>query len=101
MTTKHWAVAFSMAVAVASGAVALPAPAEASKAAKAAGKCETKRGKGWGFTEGQAKFQAWEIIGQTTGNWPIITDTYKNERYKCSPDGNGVTCYSWIDVCKG
>jgi hypothetical protein len=81
-------------------AAAMPAEVHAAKAKAAAGKCTTHRGKGWGFTEGQAKFQAWEIIGQTTGNWPIITDTYKNERYKCAPDGNGVTCYSSIDVCK-
>lgn len=96
MKAKFAAVLAGLAVAAAAYAV----PAEAAKAQKAGGTCETKRGKGWGFTEGQAKFQAWEIIGQTTGNWPIITDTYKNERYKCSPDGNGVTCYSWIDVCK-
>lgn len=62
--------------------------------------CKTHRGKGWGFDQAQAKFQAWEIITQVTGNWPIATDTLKNERYKCKPDGNGVTCYSWMDVCK-
>lgn len=96
MKTKFIAAAVGLAVAT---AVAMPGMA-APKAKPAAGNCETKRGKGWGFNEGQAKFQAWEIIGQTTGNWPIITDTYKNERYKCAPDGSGVTCYSWIDVCK-
>ena len=74
--------------------------AQARKAPVAKSQCSTKHGKGFAPTESMARFQAWEIIAQTTGNWPIITDTYKNERYKCAPDGNGVTCYSSIDVCK-
>jgi hypothetical protein len=47
-----------------------------------------------------AKFQAWEIVAQLSGNWPIQTDTFRNERYKCKKDGDGYTCLSWIDVCK-
>lgn len=97
MKTRIIAAALGLALA---GAAGLTANDAAAKPKAAHGKCETKRGKGWGFNEAQAKFQAWEIIGQTTGNWPIITDTYRNERYKCAPDGSGVTCYSWIDVCK-
>ncbi len=31
-----------------------------------------------------AKFQAWEIVAQLSGNWPIQTDTFRNERYKCT-----------------
>lgn len=62
--------------------------------------CKTYRGKGWGFTEEQAKFQAWEIITQVTGNWPFATDTLKNDRYKCKPDAGGVTCFCSMDVCK-
>jgi hypothetical protein len=69
------------------------APAEA-------GRCVTKRGKGWAWSEGMARFQAWEIVAQMSGNWPIQTDTFRNERYRCKPDGNGYTCLSWIDVCK-
>jgi hypothetical protein len=65
-----------------------------------AGRCVTKRGKGWAWTESMARFQAWEIVAQLSGNWPIQTDTFRNERYKCKPDGNGYTCLSWIDVCK-
>ncbi|MEI9900342.1 MAG: hypothetical protein WDN31_09705 [Hyphomicrobium sp.] len=38
-------------------------PAEASK-------CVTKRGKGYAWTEDMAKFQAWEIVAQLSGNWP-------------------------------
>ncbi len=62
--------------------------------------CVTKRGKGWAWTEDLARFQAWEIVAQLSGNWPIQTDTFRNERYKCKPDGSGYTCLSWIDVCK-
>lgn len=65
-----------------------------------AGKCVTKRGKGWAWTEDLARFQAWEIVAQLSGNWPIQTDTFRNERYKCKKDGDGYTCLSWIDVCK-
>jgi hypothetical protein len=46
-----------------------------------------------------AKFQAWEIVAQLSGNWPIQTDTFRNERYQCKKDGDGYTCLSWIDVC--
>jgi len=68
--------------------------------ADAAARCVTKRGKGWAWTEGMARFQAWEIVAQLSGNWPIATDTLRNERYKCKKDGSGYTCLSWIDVCK-
>jgi hypothetical protein len=71
----------------------------AKKAAKSAN-CAPKRGRGWAPTEAMARFQAWEIVAQTTGNWPIMTDTFKNERYKCKPDPAGYVCDSWIDVCK-
>jgi hypothetical protein len=62
--------------------------------------CVTKHGKGWAFTEDLARFQAWEIVAQLSGNWPIQTDTFRNERYKCKPDGSGYTCLSTIDICK-
>lgn len=62
--------------------------------------CVTKHGRGWAFTEDLARFQAWEIVAQLCGNWPIQTDTFRNERYKCNPDGSGYTCLSTIDICK-
>jgi hypothetical protein len=65
-----------------------------------AARCVTKRGKGWAWTQDMAKFQAWEIVAQLSGNWPIQTDTFRNERYQCKKDGDGYTCLSWIDVCK-
>jgi hypothetical protein len=106
MKAKVVSALLGFALALAAGLIALlllgPAPdAQAQmkpKAAKAA--CKTHRGKGWAFTENMARFQAWEIVAQTTGNWPLQTDTFRNERYRCRPDGSGYTCYSWIDVCK-
>lgn len=79
--------------------VAVPLEA-AKKADKPAGACKRHYGKGYDFTLDGAKFQAWEITAQVTGNWPIKTDTFKNESYKCKPDGSGYTCISTIDVCK-
>jgi hypothetical protein len=72
----------------------------AKKAAGKSANCALKRGRGWAPTEAMARFQAWEIVAQTTGNWPFKTDTFKNERYKCKPDPAGYVCDSWIDVCK-
>lgn len=82
-----------------SAAPAFDTGAHAAPKAKA-GNCAAKRGRGWAPTEAMARFQAWEIVAQTTGNWPIKTDTFKNERYKCKPEGMGYKCDSWMDVCK-
>jgi hypothetical protein len=86
------------AVVLGAGAAALllgasvPSPAEAA--------CVTRRGQGWAWTKDMARFQAWEIISQKYGNWPLPDTNFRNERYKCKPDGSGYTCLSWIDVCK-
>lgn len=86
--------------AAATGLMAADASAAKKPLKKAAGKCVMKHGKGWAPTESMAKFQAWEIVAQTTGNWPVATDKLVERKYKCKPDGSGVTCYSWVDVCK-
>ena len=78
----------------------LLAPVAGFVSSAEAARCVTKRGKGWAWTQDMAKFQAWEIVAQLSGNWPIQTDTFRNERYKCKKDGDGYTCLSWIDVCK-
>ena len=69
-------------------------------AAAAKGNCVTKYGRGWAWSVDSAKFQAWEIVAQTTGNWPIKTDDFRNERYTCKPEGSQIRCDSRIDVCK-
>lgn len=86
--------------AAATAMVATDASAAKKPQARTSAKCVMKHGKGWAPTESMAKFQAWEIVAQTTGNWPIATDKLVERKYKCKPDGSGVTCYSWIDVCK-
>lgn len=87
----------SAAVVLAATALLVPA---AEAAAKKGGNCVTKYGRGWAFSESGARFQAWEIIAQTTGNWPFMSDTFKNERYKCQPEGSQIRCDAKIDVCK-
>ena len=62
--------------------------------------CVTKAGAGSGGDAASAKFQAWEIVAQTTGNWPIATDKLVHERYSCKPEGGQIRCDSKIDVCK-
>jgi hypothetical protein len=84
--------ALTLGLCVAGLVAAAVTPAEAG--------CVTRRGKGWGWSEGIARFQAWEIVSQKYGNWPLPDTNFRNERYKCKPDGSGYVCLSWIDVCK-
>jgi len=86
--------------ALAIASATLLVPASEAEAKKGGGSCVTKYGRGWAYSVSGAKFQAWEIIAQTTGNWPIATDTFRNERYTCRPDGSQVRCDAKIDVCK-
>jgi hypothetical protein len=99
MRMKATALLAGLAMTAAAMTPATDALAQA-KGAKKAANCELKRGRGWAPTEAMARFQAWEIIAQTTGNWPIKTDTFKNEKYKCKPDPAGYKCESAIQVCK-
>lgn len=82
-------------------AVALPTEVTAQSKGKRAGNCKTHYGTGWAPTESMAKFQSWEITAQVTGNWPFMSDTFRNERYRCNPESSGFRCKSAIDVCKG
>lgn len=91
---------FKLLPAIALAAAAFIVPAVEAAPKKGGGNCVTKYGRGWAFSEAGAKFQAWEIIAQTTGNWPFMSDTFKNERYKCQPEGSQIRCDAKIDVCK-
>lgn len=73
---------------------------EAFAAPKGGGSCYNKKGRGFAPTQDMAKFQAWEIVAQITGNWPIKTDTFRNEKYRCKQESSGWVCISSIDVCK-
>lgn len=97
---KHLA---RLAFAVATAAAVLAPVTEAfavTRDAKPSARCSRHYGKGWAPTENMAKFQAREIIEQTTGNWPIATDKITNEKYSCKPEGAQWFCRSQIDVCK-
>jgi hypothetical protein len=91
---------FAVLAGLAAAGMALTPAADALAAGKKVGNCAMKRGRGWAPTQDMAKFQAWEIVAQTTGNWPFMSDTFRNERYKCKPDSMGYVCDSWIHVCK-
>lgn len=85
----------------AAAAMLLPAAeAFAQKRDHKPASCSRHYGKGWAPTQDMAKFQAWEIIAQTTGNWPIATDKLTNEKYSCKPEGGQWFCRSQVDVCK-
>ncbi len=67
----------------------------------AAGKCRKSFGRGAAPTEQLARLQAWERVAQATGNWPIVTDTFRNESYTCAPVAGGWRCRGSILVCRG
>jgi hypothetical protein len=73
--------------------VAVPATA-------APGACVTKHGSATGITRDFAEYEAFLIIRQVTGNWPIETDTFSKPVYKCSSDGALWTCRASAKVCK-
>ena len=79
-----------------------PAKKAAKKAKKPAkGKCVMKAGEGIGSTRGAAEFQAFEIIQQVTGNWPIQTDHITKPKFRCKQGGPlGWTCRAQAQVCK-
>jgi hypothetical protein len=63
-------------------------------------RCFAKAGSGWGVTLGIAKFQSYEIIQQTTGNWPIESDHISKPVYKCKGSGLSYSCVAHVTVCK-
>jgi hypothetical protein len=62
--------------------------------------CVTKYGSATGITRDFAEYEAFLIIRQVTGNWPIETDTFSKPVYKCSSDGVLWTCRASAKVCK-
>ena len=68
--------------------------------AQAKSACVKKAGEGWGITQGIAKFQAYEIIQQVTGNWPFETDQISKPVYSCKGYDGSWTCVARATVCK-
>ena len=42
--------------------------------------CVTRRGKGWAWTKDMARFQAWEIVSQKYGNWPLPNPHFRHRQ---------------------
>ncbi len=100
--TPEWKVAYrptaclTAATAVAA-ALLVAVPVSAAHAAT----CVTKHGSATGITRDFAEYEAFLIIRQVTGNWPIETDRFSKPVYKCSNDGALWTCRATAKVCKG
>jgi hypothetical protein len=75
--------------------IAAVAPAEAKQP-----NCVTKYGSATGITRDFAEYEAFLIIRQVTGNWPIEADTFSKPVYKCASDGALWTCRASAKVCK-
>ncbi|MDQ8700571.1 hypothetical protein [Hyphomicrobium sp. LHD-15] len=71
-----------------------------SSLALAAPACVTKAGSATGITRGFAEYEAFLIIRQVTGNWPIEQDRFSKPVYKCAQDGVLWTCRATAKVCK-
>lgn len=69
-------------------------------AVAAAERCVTKHGSATGITRAFAEYEAFLIIRQVTGNWPIETDRFSKPVYKCASDGALWTCKASAKVCK-
>ena len=111
MRTRHYAVLLALGLAAVPlavfGALAEEAPPKAAakpvavkSKAGPGGACTVRRSRSWAPTETTARLQAWEVVAQATGNWPFVTDTFRNERYDCAPERGGWRCQVRIDVCK-
>ena len=64
------------------------------------GQCRRSTGRGVAPTERLARLQAWERVAQATGNWPVQTDTFDQERYRCGKQASGWRCQASIVVCR-
>ena len=79
-------------------------PPSATAAARASAQtnpqCRRTTGRGAAPTERLARLQAWERVAQATGNWPVQTDTFDRERYRCGKTDAGWRCQASIVVCR-
>jgi hypothetical protein len=64
-------------------------------------RCVDKIGQAVGITQGFAEYEAFLIIRQVTGNWPVQVDRISQPTYACKPDGLMWTCTARAKVCSG
>jgi hypothetical protein len=62
--------------------------------------CVDKAGSATGVTRSFAEYEAFLIIRQVTGNWPIQSDRIGKPSYRCKQDGLW-TCRAVAKVCRG
>lgn len=62
--------------------------------------CILKAGEATGVTRGFAEYEAFLIIRQVTGNWPIQSDRIEPPVYTCKSAGTGWTCKAVARVCR-
>ena len=92
--------AIAVVVAIAAGVLSGPASG-AGVQAKPAAKCIDKAGVASGLTRNFAEYEAFLIIRQVTGNWPVQTDQISEPMYRCRQDGALWQCTARARVCRG
>src|SRR5262245_4573238 len=115
MKTKSLRLVFTTGALVAAGAFVLAAGAFTSGAAIAQAQCFNKAGKGYGNSDDDAKFQAWEAVLQASdvgswGTWMVASQTvgvapgYKvsNVKSRCSAASGFLSreCVVGARLCK-
>ena len=91
--SKHRDYCLALALIFGLGFALTPLPALAAK-------CVTKAGSATGITRGFAEYEAFLIIRQASGNWPIQTDQISKPAYKCSQKNMMWNCFATAKVCK-
>lgn len=76
------------------------AKAKTQAATVSANGCAHKTARAAAPSEALARLGAWERIAKSTANWPLQSDTFRNERYRCRTSGRNWICLATIDVCK-
>ena len=92
---QRFRLGFTLGLALVGASAPLAAPASA-----ASPPCRRTVGQGAAPTERAARLHAWERVAQATGNWPVQTDTFAQEKYRCSKAAAGWRCQATIVVCR-
>lgn len=66
-----------------------------------ADKCEVRAGSATGLTRGFAEYEAFLIIRQVSGNWPIQTDRISKPDTTCTQKNLLWHCRAKAKICKG
>lgn len=107
MGPRRVRIALQVVAALAVPVVSIPpmAAAQDRSPAKAAGqskdgRCVERAGQAVGITRAFAEYEAFLIIRQMSGNWPIQTDRISRPTYACKPDGALWSCTARAKICR-